>query len=166
MRATFVRWTVQLLDRLALSQLKHPATTPDHLLKGRKGEEHAYFHLRRLGYVVVARNWRSPRRKGEIDLIGWDGEFLCFIEVKTRSSRDVKPAEAAVDHGKRRELCGMAREYLRAMMRRKDYAAGGHGAAGRSGLPPCRFDVVSVYYGKGGTKATDIILFRNAFPLS
>jgi putative endonuclease len=165
MRATFVRWTLRLLDLLALCRLKHPATTPDHLLRGRKGEEAAYFYLRRLGYVVVARNWRTPRRKGEIDLIGWDGEVLCFIEVKTRGTRDVKPAEAAVDYGKRRELCGMAREYLRAMMRTKGYAAGGDRLRGGSGLPLCRFDVLSVYYGDGDMDATDITLFRNAFPL-
>lgn len=46
-------------------------------------------------------------------LAGWVGEVLCFVEVKTRTSREVKPAEAAVDREKRRELAGMAREYLR-----------------------------------------------------
>src|SRR5215831_16473459 len=71
---------------------------------GRSGEEQAYFHLRRLGYVMVARNWRSPHRKGELDLVGWDADVLCFIEVKTRSTRDVKPAEAAVDQEKQRAL--------------------------------------------------------------
>jgi len=36
------------------------------------GEEEAYFYLRKLGYVMVARNYRSARRQGEIDLIGWE----------------------------------------------------------------------------------------------
>src|SRR5512146_2314489 len=84
-----------------------------HLTTGRRGEEEAYFYLRRLGYVMVARNWRSSRQRGEIDLIGWDGDVLCFIEVKSRTTRDVKPAEAAVDAAKQDELGGMAGEYLR-----------------------------------------------------
>ena len=66
-----------------------------HLVTGRRGEEEAYFYLRSLGYVMVARNFRSARRRGEIDLIGWEGDILCFIEVKTRSSHSVAPAEAA-----------------------------------------------------------------------
>ncbi len=53
---------------------------------------------------MVARNFRSARCRGEIDLIGWDADVLCFIEVKTQNSRDVKTAEAAVDRHKRREV--------------------------------------------------------------
>ena len=97
---------------------------------------------------MVARNYRSPRRRGEIDLIGWDGEVLCFIEVKTRTSHVVKPAEAAVDHEKRRELAGMARAYLR-----------------RLPEVPWRFDVVTVYYEPPPASAR-IELFKNAFRMS
>jgi len=75
-----------------------PARLPAHLGGGVRGEEEAFFHLRKLGgYTIVARNQRSPRYRGEIDLIGWDQDVLCFIEVKTRSSRDGEAAEAAVD---------------------------------------------------------------------
>ena len=70
----------------------------------RRGERDAYFYLRRRGYVMVARNFRSPLRRGEVDLIAWDGDVLCFIEVKTRTTRAVKPAEAAVDRDKQRAL--------------------------------------------------------------
>jgi len=112
MLARLTQFTVRSLDRLAARVL--PADDrPEHQRTGRRGEEEAYFWLRRQGYVVVARNSRSPRRRGEIDLVGWDGDVLCFIEVKTRTSHDVKPAEAAVDHEKRKELRGVAREYLR-----------------------------------------------------
>ena len=50
------------------------------------GETFAYWYLRKLGYVFVARNY-TPRggAKGEIDLIGYDGETLVFVEVRTRT---------------------------------------------------------------------------------
>ena len=118
---------------------------PTHQRTGTLGEENAYFHLRKLGYVMVARNFRSPRCRGEIDLIGWDADVLCFIEVKTRTSRDVKTPEAAVDRHKRREVAQVAREYRRR-------------------LPPScqwRFDIVSVYY-RNLSSRPQIEVFRNA----
>ena len=135
--------TIRVLDWMA-SRTLPPETLPAHLRTGRRGEEDAYFHLRKLGYVMVARNFRAPNRRGEIDLIGWHEDILCFIEVKTRTTRDVKPAEAAVDRDKRRDLLAVAREYLR------------H-------LPPScawRLDIVSVYYDQG-TNRPQIEVFRN-----
>jgi putative endonuclease len=119
---------------------------PMHQQVGQRGEEDAYFYLRKIGYTIVARNFRSPRSRGEIDLIGWDHDVLCFIEVKSRTSRDVKTPEAAVDRHKRREVAEVAREYLRR-------------------LPPScqwRFDIVSVYYDGKTTPRPQIELFRNA----
>jgi hypothetical protein len=55
---------------------------PDHLRTGRRGEEDASFYLRRRGYIMVARNFRTPNRRGEIDLIGWHEDVLCFVEVR------------------------------------------------------------------------------------
>jgi len=145
MLPTFVtRSVIRTLDWLA-ARILPPDPRPMHQRIGQQGEEDAYFHLRRLGYVVVARNFRSPRCRGEIDLIGWDEDVLCFIEVKTRTSRDVKPPEAAVDRHKRREIAEVAREYLRK-------------------LPPScqwRFDIVSVYY-EQLTSRPQIEIFRNA----
>ena len=124
----FTHATIRALDWLAERTLS-PDKAPPHQRTGRRGEEAAYFYLRTLGYVIVSRNFRSPHRRGEIDLIGWDKDVLCFIEVKTRTTRDVKPAEAAVDHDKQRELAAVAREYLRHLPE------------------PCqwRLDIVSVY---------------------
>lgn len=53
---------------------------------GVRGETFAYWYLRNLGYVFVARNY-TPRggAKGELDLIGYDGETLAFVEVRTRT---------------------------------------------------------------------------------
>ena len=139
---------VRALDWVAERTLP-PDAAPLHQRTGRRGEEDAYFYLRRLGYVMVARNFRSARRRGEIDLIAWDNDVLCFIEVKTRTTRDVKPAQAAVDRDKQRGLIAVAEEYLR------------HGAT------PCRwrFDVVTVYYEHQSSQPL-IELFRNAFPLA
>jgi putative endonuclease len=148
MLARLTHSTVRLLDRI----LDHRAAwkdVPSHQLTGRRGEEEAYFYLRKHGYVMVARNYRSPRRRGEIDLIGWEGDVLCFIEVKTRTSHEVKPAEAAVNRDKQRELCGVAHEYLRHL----------------PAAPAWRFDVVTVYYDRQSRKP-DIELFKNAFPVS
>jgi putative endonuclease len=118
---------------------------PQHQRIGARGEEDAYFHLRKLGYAMVARNFRSPRCRGEIDLIGWDDDVLCFIEVKTRTSRDVKPPEAAVDRHKRREVAEVAREYRRRLPLSCQW----------------RFDIVSVYY-DGFASHPQIEVFRNA----
>ncbi|PYX78654.1 MAG: hypothetical protein DMG70_30835 [Acidobacteria bacterium] len=75
------------------------------------------------------------------------GNVFCSIEVKTRTSRDVKPAEAAVDNAKRQELTAVAREYLRP-------------------LPPScqwRCDVVNVYYEDQHTARPEIELFKKCF---
>ena len=134
---------IRFLDWIAAKTLP-PDSVADHLRTGRRGEEDAYFYLRGLGYVMVARNFRSPNRRGEIDLIGWHKDVLCFVEVKTRTTHDVKPAEAAVDRDKRRELLAVAREYLR------------H-------LPPScqwRLEVISVYYDQQSSWP-QIELFQN-----
>ena len=93
---------VTALDTIAARLGRSPEQAP-HLALGAKGEDAAYFHLRKLGYVIVARNYRTPFRKSELDLIAWDDDVLCFIEVKTRTSSDV-PAEDAVDAEKRDDL--------------------------------------------------------------
>jgi putative endonuclease len=83
---------------------------------------------------MVARN-RPARHHGEIDLIGWDKDLLCFIEVKTRTTRNVKPATAAVDRKQRHDLRVVIRDYLRSLPQRQ--------------LPQIlqwRLDVVTVYY--------------------
>jgi putative endonuclease len=151
MKGTLVKAAVGALDQAArVLRGRNQAEAPAHLTTGRSGEELAYFHLRRLGYVMVARNWRSPRQRGELDLVGWDDDVLCFIEVKTRTTRDVKPAEAAVDERKRKDLARVARDFLRRLRHQPKSAP--------------RFDVVSVYCERGGS-SPQITLFKNAFPM-
>ena len=107
------------------------AEEPEHLRLGRMGEDAAYRHLRKLGYIMVARNYRTRDGRGEVDLIGWDGEQLAFVEVKTRISTDFGAPEDAIDSRKRLNIVGAAGDYLR-----------------RAGLEwSCaRFDTVSVIW--------------------
>ena len=133
------------LDWLAERTLP-PDGTPAHQVTGRRGEEAAYFHLRKLGYTMVARNFRSPKCRGEIDLIGWEDDVLCFVEVKTRTTLDVKPGEAAVNRHKRREVAAVVREYLRRFPSACQW----------------RFDVVSVYYPRFKASRPQIEVFRNS----
>ena len=77
-----------------------PANSPDSSSKqqarrtGIRGETYAYWYLRRHGYVLVARNFTSPGLKGEIDLVGYDGKVLAFVEVKTRAVERAGAADA------------------------------------------------------------------------
>jgi len=140
--------TVRALDWLAAKTLS-TEDIPAHQVVGRRGEEDAYFYLRRRGYTVIARNYRSPNHHGELDLVGWERDVLCFIEVKTRTNRDLKPAEAAVDRDKQRDLLMVARDFLRQMPSSCQW----------------RFDVLAVYYDHGDSQPS-FELFQNAFPVS
>ncbi len=97
--------------------------------KGIRGETYAYWYLRRHGYVFVARNYTVSGLKGEIDLIGYDGPVLAFVEVKTRAIDTTQPPaggksatagklatagkpEEAITPDKRRVLSRMARRFL------------------------------------------------------
>ena len=150
-RIAFLRLRTIADNRLAERARKHHRDPkPDHLLTGERGEDLAFFHLREQGYTVVARRWRSPRIKGDLDLVAWDGNILVIFEVKTRTARDFAAAETAVDPAKRRTLSRMALAY-------------------RGRLPepwrefvPLRFDVLSVYHLPGSTEYEHL---RNAFSL-
>ena len=78
---------------------------------GIHGETYAYWFLRKQGYVLVARNYQVPGLRGEIDLIGYDGSQLAFVEVKTRTGENAEP-EQAVTPEKQRVLARMARRFL------------------------------------------------------
>lgn len=137
---------LRLLENFTDAATRRRPPEPAHLATGRRGELAAFFYLRRQGYTVVARGWRSGRLRGDIDLIAWEAGTLCFIEVKTRTTRDVATAEAAVDEDKRRTLRRLARSYMRQL---PDTQA------------TTRFDIFSIYFEK--EKAAEFELFRGAF---
>ncbi len=84
---------------------------PEHLRRGELGERAAKKFLQRAGLKFLTANYRSDH--GEIDLIFRDGDCLCFIEVKTRSSEEwTRPADA-VDARKKKLLSQTALDYLR-----------------------------------------------------
>jgi len=92
-----------------------------HLLLGQRGERLAAEYLERLGYRLVVSNFTLPvgrNRRGaivqaEIDLIAYDAETLCFIEIKTRSSDWFAAPSVNVDLRKQRQIARVARAYRR-----------------------------------------------------
>ena len=86
---------------------------------GNLGESFAAAYLDQLGFRLVAANFTLPVGRNlrgaiinaEIDLVAYDGDTLCFIEVKTRSSDWFAPPEVNVDKRKRRQITRAARVY-------------------------------------------------------
>jgi putative endonuclease len=82
---------------------------------GVRGETYGYWYLRRLGYVFVARNWSASGIKGEIDMVGYDGGTLAFVEVRTRTLREELTAlpELSVTPEKQHALVRTAKVFMR-----------------------------------------------------
>jgi putative endonuclease len=139
--------TLSLLDRVHTGA----ATGDSRQQSGEAGERAAYFHLRRQGYTVVARRWRHAFLDGEIDIIAWDGETLCFIEVKTRAAATPFAAEFQVDDDKQAAMHRMAAAYVNLLPWPRH----------QQPTVAQRFDVVSVYLAEGNSH--DVRLLRNAF---
>jgi putative endonuclease len=113
---------------------------------GRCGEDLAVQLLKKKGYKILERNYKSSL--GEIDIIAQEGKVLVFAEVKTRSTSDFGSAKWAVDARKQRKLSMLALGYLKS----------------RSLIDqPSRFDVVAIDRDQGQEK---IELIRNAFDLA
>lgn len=112
---------------------------------GRRGEQLAARFLRRHGFKILYRNFRS-KFGGEIDLVCRDrtANALVFVEVKTRRSDAFGPPHAAVTRAKQERLRRGAQQWLR-MLDRPELVY--------------RFDVVEVVMDDGPR----ITLIRNAF---
>ena len=149
--ATLSERLLRGIDLLS-SRLGRTSKIAPHLATGLRGEEAAFFYLKACGYVVVARRWSTPKLPGDIDLIAWDSDTLCFVEVKTRTGRNLVPAEFSVDQHKQntlRSLASIFRKRLPEPFRSQTLV---------------RFDVVAVYLpGVGTTGDPEVKLFRAAF---
>ena len=111
---------------------------------GQRGEDLAASYLQKKGYKIIQRNYKTMI--GEIDIIARDRDDLVFIEVKTRESLEYGHPFESVNKNKRCKIANVAMLYLK---RLKD-------------IPPCRFDVVSVYYEQG---RAEFNLIQDAFEM-
>ncbi len=110
---------------------------------GSEQEEVAVEYLEEQGYRIIDRNFAT--RRGELDIVGWDGRYLAFVEVKYRRTLFAGDPFEAVDWHKRRQISHQAMVYL-----------------SMEHLPmdtPCRFDVVAIM-------PDSIRLIKNAFDLT
>ena len=86
-------------------------------------------YLEKQGMQILERNFRRGRN-GEIDIIGREGKYLVFVEVKYRSGDEKGNAAEAVTKAKQRTICRVA-DYYRFL----------HHCAEDT---PVRFDVIAV----------------------
>lgn len=112
-------------------------------VKGDKGEAYTCRWLKRHFYRVEDTNYSC--RFGEIDVIARKGAYICFVEVKTRSSSGIGSPSEAVDVYKQRRILTTAQHYL---------------CSNPSELQP-RFDVAEVIMDDGKVKSFNYI--QNAF---
>ena len=114
--------------------------------EGIQGEAMVARYLRENGYRLAAHGYRS--RYGEIDLIAWDGDVLCFVEVKTRTNLS----------------CGLPREYVTPQKQQRLRKTAAWYLMVKDLDCPARFDVAEVYAdGPHSQKAARIEYIENAF---
>ncbi len=117
----------------------------DRISLGKRGEDLACAELRRRGYEILARRYRT--RKGEIDIVARDGRTIVFVEVKARATACFGSPAEAVTPWKQARIGRMAAEYLSR-----------HGGFERA----CRFDVVSILVPEKGSPVVEVFQeFRN-----
>ena len=128
------------------ARLRHPRKplTPRQAL-GRQYERAARTYLQSAGYVIEATNVRFP--VGELDVVALDGDTLCFVEVRSRTTDRFGTAQASITEEKRRHLIRAAQWYLRS---RQPVWNG-----------PMRFDVVAINLSAPASAHPELI--RNAF---
>ena len=96
----------------------------EHNILGWEGEEAAVNYLKSKGHRIVERNWTF---RG-YEIVSLDGEFIVFVEVKTRASVAWGDPEDFVGKQRMRRMIRAASHYLK--MHRVDN--------------PARFDIVAV----------------------
>lgn len=79
-------------------------------LLGRIGETQAEKYLKKVGYKILEKNYKT--RIGEIDIIASEEGIIVFVEVKTRSTNNYGSPAQAVDKNKQKKYQRVAQEYL------------------------------------------------------
>jgi len=77
---------------------------------GNAGEETTVIYLRRKGYKILDCNYNV--RGGEIDIIAQNGQYVVFVEVKTRKDNTLGTGAEAVTYTKRQRIIKAAQYYL------------------------------------------------------
>lgn len=118
---------------------------------GNLGEEAAVKAIKKQGYKIIERNYRT--KMGEIDIIARDGEYTCFIEVRLRKNNDFGSPADTIDINKQRKIIRTAQYYA---VTKKIYDT------------PMRFDAVLINADAKGGKLTNIKteIIKNAFYLN
>jgi putative endonuclease len=112
---------------------------------GRRAEALAAAELERLGFRIIARNWRRP--EGELDLVADDGGLCVFVEVRSRTGVDRGHPLESITLRKRARVIRAARLFLDS----ETVAATGY-----------RFDVVGVTFFNDG-REPELMHVPNAF---
>jgi putative endonuclease len=112
---------------------------------GTRSERAAADFLKRLGYRILAENYRCSA--GELDLVAQDGEVIVVAEVRSTEESNSLKAAASVDYVKQKRLTKLALHYL------QEHKLLGH---------PARFDVLAVSW-PAGDDIPAVTHFRNAF---
>ena len=107
---------------------------------GTEYEELSKNYLQKNGVKILEQNFRN--RFGEVDLIGKDGEYLVFFEVKYRKSLKQGHPLEAVTKAKQRQICKVA-DYYRVLKKIGEFS-------------PIRFDVIAIL-------GDEITWLKNAF---
>lgn len=111
---------------------------------GQLGEKLAADFLRKRGYRVMERNYRTPG--GEIDIVARQGSTLVFVEVRTKSGPSFGTPEESITAAKRSRMVGCGMAYLQS-----------HGDSAAD----WRIDVVAIEMGPSG-KPSRIEVIPNA----
>lgn len=117
---------------------------------GNRGEDLAANFLEKNGFTILNRNFRAGRF-GEIDIIASENEYICFIEVKTRTGKLYGTPAEAVGYDKRMRLKKLAWMYMKQE---------------RLGERNMRFDIVEIIGRKTSSEEfvpDSIELLRSAF---
>lgn len=100
----------------------------DNKIKGKAGEDVACKYLKKHGYTIFHRNFKTEI--GELDIVATDTHTLVFVEVKARMGDDFGTPAEAVDYHKRRKISEVAAQYIKKF---------------RYFDAPVRFDVIEVF---------------------